>query len=43
MLHQLERAAALVFLFCAVALVDEAGVVSPYRELRYEGVVGQTD
>jgi len=43
LLHQLRCAAVLVFLFCTVAPVSTAGTVRSYRELRYEGVIGQTD
>jgi len=28
---------------CTLALADEAGASLSYRELRYEGVVGQTE
>ncbi len=42
-LHHLKCAAVLAFLPCTLVFVLTAGAVSSYHELRYEGVIVQTD
>lgn len=43
LLYQLRWVVVFVFLFSLLAAVSTAGAVRSYRELRYEGIVGQTD